>query len=65
METIFTVRNEDLNRLNPEEAVDFFRELLLAEATSIGIGKNLINVPSAIKSSAGVGPWQLRKILKE
>ena len=37
METIFTVRNEDLHRLNPEEAVGFFRELLLAEARRIGV----------------------------
>jgi len=37
METIFTVRNEDLHRLNPEEAVGFFRELLLAEARRISV----------------------------
>jgi hypothetical protein len=53
MDTIFTIRNEDLQRLNPEEAVDFFRELLWAESTSIGIGKNLINVPSSITSADG------------
>jgi hypothetical protein len=53
MDTIFTVRNEELHRLSPEEAVDFFRELLWAEATSIGIGKNLINVPSAITTPDG------------
>jgi hypothetical protein len=53
MDTIFTVTNEDLQRLNPEEAVDFFRELLWAEATSIGIGKNLVNIPSAITSADG------------
>ncbi|MGA2315056.1 MAG: hypothetical protein ABSG71_01580 [Thermodesulfobacteriota bacterium] len=53
MDTIFTVRKEDLQRLSPEEAVDFFRELLWAESTSIGIGKNLINVPSAITSADG------------
>ena len=48
METIFTVRNEDLERLDPEGAVELFRELLWAEASRLGIGKNLINVPSAI-----------------
>ena len=53
MDTILTVRNEDLQRLNPEEAVDFFRKLLWAEATSIGIGKNLVNVPSAITTPDG------------
>ena len=53
MDTILTVRNEDLQRLSPEEAVTFFRELLWAEATSMGIGKTLINVPSAIYSADG------------
>jgi hypothetical protein len=41
MDTIFTVRNQDLERLSAQEAVDFFRELLWAEATSLGIGKTL------------------------
>ena len=53
MDTIFTVKNEDLARLSPLEAVDFFRELLWAEATTLGIGKNLINVPSAITVADG------------
>jgi hypothetical protein len=39
--------------LNPQEAVDFFREMLWAEATALGIGKNLINVPSAITVADG------------
>jgi len=53
MDTIFTVKNEDLEHLNPQQAVDFFRELLWAEATTLGIGKNLINVPSAITVADG------------
>ena len=53
METIFTVKNEDLERFNPDEAVDFFRELLWSEATANGISKNLINVPSAINVADG------------
>ncbi len=53
MDTIFTVKNEDLERLSPQEAVDFFRELLWAEAATLGIGKNLINVPSAITVADG------------
>jgi len=53
LETIFTVHNEDLERLNPQEAVDFFRKLLWAEATAGGIGKNLINVPSGIYVADG------------
>ena len=53
MDTIFTVQNKDLERLSPQEAVDFFRELLWAEAAILGIGKNLINVPSAITVADG------------
>jgi len=48
MSTIFTVTNDDLNRLTPDGAVACFRELLWAEATALGIQKSLINVPSAI-----------------
>lgn len=39
--------------MSPQEAVDLFRELLWAEATTLGIGKNLINVPSAITVTDG------------
>lgn len=53
MDTILTVRNEDLERLGPPEAVDFFREALWAEASQLGIAKNLINVPSAITVADG------------
>jgi len=53
MDTIFTVKNEHLERLSPEQAVNIFRELLWAEATSIGIAKTLINVPSAINVKDG------------
>jgi hypothetical protein len=53
IDTILTVKNENLNRLNPEEAVDFFRELIWAEATSLGVSKSLINVPSAITVADG------------
>lgn len=50
---IFTVNNEHLDRLQPQEAVDFFRNLLLAESTAIGLSKTNINVPSAIFVSDG------------
>ena len=53
MDTIFTVKNADFDRLSPQEAVDFFRELLWAEAAALGIGKNFINVPSAITVADG------------
>ncbi len=44
MDTILTVQKEDLERLNPEEAVEVFRKLLRAEATRIGIPSSRINV---------------------
>jgi len=48
MDTILTVKKDDLNRLNPQEAVEFISQLLWAEATSIGLGINKINIPSEI-----------------
>jgi hypothetical protein len=53
LNTILTVKNEDLQRLAPEGAVDLFRDLLWAEATSLGIAKDLINVPSQIDVADG------------
>ena len=53
MDTIFTVATEHLEHLNPDEAVDLFRELLWAEATALGIGKNLVSVPTAITVADG------------
>lgn len=44
MNTIFTVRPEDLARLNPQRAVDVFRQLLWAEARRIGAGINKIHI---------------------
>ena len=43
-DTIFTVRNEDLNRLDQNTAVEFFQKLLWAEARSLGIEISKINV---------------------
>jgi hypothetical protein len=51
MNNIFTVTNQDLQRLNPQQAVEVFRELLWAEAWRMGLPRNkvrtssLINVP--------------------
>jgi hypothetical protein len=53
LETIVTVRNENLERLSPQEAVDFFRELLWAEAMRIGIGTGKIHVSSWISVPDG------------
>ena len=52
-ETIFTVRNEDLGRLDPTEAVLFFRDLLWGEARRLGIEINKINVSSQINVRDG------------
>jgi hypothetical protein len=53
MQTIFTVQQDDLARLNPQQAVDFFRELLWAEAARIGIGANKINISSHVDVADG------------
>ena len=45
---IFTVTKEDLDRLNPAEAVRFLRELLWAEARRLGIDINKINISDRI-----------------
>ena len=52
-ETIFTVTKEDLALLNEHTAVDFFRELLWAEARRIGIEISKINVSSRIHVQDG------------
>ncbi len=53
MDNILSVGNSDLERLNPDQAVDFFRKLLWAEASTLGIAKSLIDVPSAITCGDG------------
>ena len=47
--TIFTVRNEDLNRLNQNTAVEFFQKLLWAEARRLDIEISKINVSRWVK----------------
>ncbi len=53
MDTIFTVRNEDLRPLSPEEAVEFFRELLWAEARRIGVSIAKVHVSTWINVPDG------------
>lgn len=53
METIFTVKNEHLNRLDQNTAVDFFRRLLWAEARRIGIELSKISVSSWVNVADG------------
>ena len=52
-ENIFTVRNDDLGRLNERTAVEVFQKLLWAEARRIGLEVNKINVPSEIHAPDG------------
>lgn len=44
-DTIFTVKNEDLDLLDEDTAGEFFRKLLRAEALQLGPGTCKINVP--------------------
>lgn len=44
----FETKDDDLIRLNPQEAVELFRRLIWAESSLIGISQNLINVPTCI-----------------
>ena len=52
-ETIFDVTKEHLARLGQKEAVDFFRQLLWAEARRVGIETSKINVSSDINTPDG------------
>jgi hypothetical protein len=53
LETIFTVNNADLERLNPDEAVEIFSELLWAESRRLGIAVTKINISSKINVPDG------------
>ncbi len=44
VETIFTVKNQHLNRLDQNSAVEFCRKLLRAEAHRLNIELNKINI---------------------
>ena len=48
IETIFTVKIEDLDRLNQNTAIEFFQKILLAEAWRLGIELSKIKVSSWI-----------------
>ena len=52
-QTIFTVTNDDLGRLDQQTAVDFFQRLLWAEARRIGIEIGKINVSTRVNVSDG------------
>ena len=48
-----TIRNEDLAKLNPNEAVDLVRDLVQADAEESGIAPNKISFPSSISVPDG------------
>ncbi len=50
---LFTLQVSDLTNLGQDRAVEFFRRLLWAEATRVGIGKHLIDVPQCINVGDG------------
>ena len=52
-QTIFTVTNDDLGRLDQQTAVDFFQRLLWAEARRIGIEIGKINVSTRVNVPDG------------
>ena len=52
-DTIFTVRNEDLNRLDQNTAVDFFQKLLWAEARRLGVEISKINISTRVNVPDG------------
>jgi hypothetical protein len=53
LDTIFTVKNEDLNRLSPAEAATCFRDHLWAEARRQGIPISNVNISSWINVPDG------------
>lgn len=53
IETIFTVKNENLDRLNPDTAVEFFQKLLWAEARRLGIELSKINISRRVNVKDG------------
>ena len=53
MTLLFEVRPEHLTQLTPDKSVELIRKLVWADATASGIGKNLINIPTAITVKDG------------
>ena len=52
-DTIFTVSNEDLNRLDQNTAVEFFQNLLWAEARRLGVEISKINISTRVNVPDG------------
>ena len=51
--TIFTVTNEHLQRLNPHQAVQFFAKVLWAETRRVGLPVTSVNISSRLNVSDG------------
>ena len=45
---LFEVSSRNLSDLTPDKSVELIRKLVWADATASGIGRNLINIPTAI-----------------
>lgn len=50
---VFSLQDTDLKNLASDRAVDFVRRLLWAEASRVGVGKNLVDVPQCINVGDG------------
>jgi len=50
---VYSLQSNDLKNLGPNRAIEFFRRLLWAEASRVGIGRNLIDVPDCINVGDG------------
>src|ERR1700752_1357696 len=53
MNTIFPVTNQDLERFNPPQAVEIFRELIWAEARKAGLPLNRVHISNWINVPDG------------
>jgi hypothetical protein len=53
MNNIFTLKNEDLQKFNPQQAVEIFRDLLWVEARRLGIPVNKVRISSRINVRDG------------
>lgn len=49
----FDVRTDDLMQINPAQAVELFRQLLIIEAATIGLPTTGVNVPASINVADG------------
>ena len=53
MSRLFQVRSENLDHLGPDKSVELIRKLVWADATASGIGKAIVNIPTAITVGDG------------